>query len=274
MSFVVPDGARLVRALGSGTVFEVALVERDGRRCICKRLRVRWLEEPQALQAFERACGVLERLKHPAVPVLIERGNDARGPYMLQTEMEGVSLRALREGHRKGAPAGLWIAVARAAFDALAQLHALGDAEGPLDWVHGDLGPDHVLVSASPGRVGFADFGMSSLRGIAASHGERGTLPYVAPEVARGEAPPDQSGDVFALAASFAYAVLGRDPCRSADAAARLVEVGERGLDLAALSAERRREPLLVATLERALAFDRAARLSRAREVLAALSAG
>lgn len=277
MSFTVPDGARLLHVLGAGTLFEVALVEHGGRRCICKRLKVRLLEEPVAQHAFDRECLALERVHHPAVPNLLARGQDARGPYVVETEMAGVTLRALVARYRDGGlelPAGLVSAVAEVAFDTLAQLHGLADDEGPLELVHGDLGPDHLIVrdsaSAPSHRVAFIDYGLSSLRGVVRGDGERGTLPYVAPEVARGEQRPSQSSDVYALAATLGFAVLGRDPCRSVGGAARLIEAGERGADLAALQRAKIPERLRAGLLA-AMAFDLADRLVDATQVLAVL---
>jgi serine/threonine protein kinase len=273
MSFEVPEDVRLVRTFGAGSVFEVALVERGGRSCICKRLKVRLLEEPVALRAFARECEVMSSVAHPAVPELLERGSDARGPWVLQSIMGGVSLRAMVEGHGGGLPADMLVGIAKVAFQTLADVHALRDSEGPLRLVHGDLGPDHLMVGQArrgPGQVGFVDWGMSSLRGAVRDSGERGTLPFVAPEVARGDALIDQANDVYALAATFLYAVLGRDPCRSEAAAARLVEIGERGVDVQALGAVDVDEQLRRALLQ-ALLLERRARLTTALAVLALL---
>jgi serine/threonine protein kinase len=166
-------------------------------------------------------------------------------------------------------------ALARAAFAALAELHAIADEHGPLDLAHGDLGPDHVMIGPAtrrPGRVCFVDFGMASTRDDPARAGERGTLPFIAPEVARGEQIGDQRNDVYALAATMAFAALGRDPCKSADAAARLVEIGERGVDLEALASAKMGR-VLRRVLFKALAFDPTERLQSARHAVYLLAA-
>ena len=92
----------------------------------------------------------------------------------------------------------------------------------------------------------------------------------MAPEVARGEQRPSQSSDVYALAATLGFAVLGRDPCRSVGGAARLIEAGERGADLAALQRAKIPERLRAGLLA-AMAFDLADRLVDATQVLAVL---
>jgi len=249
-------------------------VEHPRGPCVCKRLKLRMLDEPAGQGAMQRETELLGAVRHPAVPELIGAGNDDRGPYVLQTRLEALSVRALVEGYAERGepmPQPMMTALLRAAFQALAELHDYRADSRSLALVHGDIGPDHLLVGK--GRVYFIDFGQARWQGmtVAVSSGERGTLPYVCPEVARGDQESDQAADVFALAATFAYAALGRDPCRAEGAAARLVELAERGLDLAALDTS----PSLTArthrALLRALALDRSDRATEASAVLALL---
>jgi eukaryotic-like serine/threonine-protein kinase len=276
MSFVPPPGTTLVCALGAGSVFEVAVVRRDGREHICKRLRPRMLQELPARRALEREARLLERVRHPTLPELFESSADAWGPYLLESCLRGATLRELVEGwQERGAamPVALVSHVVRAAFDALAQLHACADHDGPLELVHGDLGPDHVVLGEA-GQIYFVDFGQARWRGMdrALCGADRGTLPFVAPELARGEVEPDQSSDVFALGATMAFAALGRPPCGADTPAALLVEVSEHGLDLAALASSERLDLAARAALGAALRFDRSARLLRAVDVRRLLS--
>ena len=241
MSFAVPAGARLVAELGCGTTFEVAHVEFGRRACVAKRMAPRAGGIEAARQALARERAALERLRHRAVPEFIGAGEDDSGPWLVQSLVPGASLRDLvvAFGHAtvRGAagaplPCPLVEAVVRASFDALGGLHEFADDAGALGFVHGDLAPDHVLVTSS-GQVGFVDLGQSRLRGVdLPSDGlERGTLPFVAPELARGEGPPGQEADVFALAATLVYAALGRDPVHSRGPAAQLVELADHGID-------------------------------------------
>jgi serine/threonine protein kinase len=235
--------------------------------------------EPSARESLRREEAILRAVRHDAIPRLLDAGEDDQGPYLVQTALPGVPLRALVDElvRRQGrVPLATLRALALTAFETLAAIHAMEDERGRLELVHGDLGPDHVIVgparAGQRGRIGFVDFGQARARGIVGRPAERGTLPYVAPEVVRTERAPDQGSDVFALAATIAYAALGRDPCRESEASARLVESAERGLDLAALEAV---EGLaeLGEILRRALAFEREARLSSAAEILSRLKA-
>jgi len=277
VDFTLPDGATLVRSVGAGSVFEVAIVQHDGRQCVCKRLKLRMLDEPAGLRQMQREAALLERAEHPSVPELLAFGRDDAGPFILESGFEAPSLRTLVDGYEaqrgKRLPARQLRGLMVASFTALGELHALESEGEPLELVHGDLGPDHVMVGR--GAVYFIDFGMSRWRGMSppADPAERGTLPFVAPEVARGEQPPSQAGDVFALAASFAFAALGRDPIAVEGSAARLVEIAERGLDLSALAASESVDETSRDALRSALAYDLADRTTEAAAVLALLGA-
>ncbi|MBI4951932.1 MAG: phosphotransferase [Myxococcales bacterium] len=291
MSFAVPSGYRLVAYLGAGTALDVARVVEPGApgEFVCKRVAPRPGASVPALRALRRERAVLERVAHRALPALRAAGEDDHGPYLVETAVPGLSLAALVEGfaaqaetaqERDGAPipARLLAAVARASFTALAELHALADGGGPLGFVHGDLAPDHVLVTPAA-AVGFVDLGQARLRGLAVElfdpdpQAERGTLPYVAPELARGSGPAGQASDVYALGATLAFAALGREPVSTGETAAQLAELAEQGVGwpaveqaLAALGLE-----ALEGGLRRALAFDPGDRPSAAA-VAAALA--
>jgi serine/threonine protein kinase len=125
------------------------------------------------------------------------------------------------------------------------------------------------------GAVAFVDLGAARFAGMdpALETGDRGTLPFVAPEVARGEAAPGQAADVYALAATILFLASGGAPLVDAkDEGAMLLEVGERGIlesrvDGAAGISEAGR-----AALREALALDASRRPPSARALAAALS--
>jgi serine/threonine protein kinase len=118
-------------------------------------------------------------------------------------------------------------AAARALFGCLAKVHAAEDREGrPLAVVHGDLSPDNVFVAPGGAPAMLADFGLARWReGAAADGAFRGTLRYVAPEVARGEA-FDGRADDFALAASILEIATGVPLRDGTSAAVLLAEAG------------------------------------------------
>lgn len=250
----------MVRPIGSGSTFEVALVQLGEQQAICKRIALRASSAKLAGKALQREATVLARVTHPAVPQLLGQGEDGRGPFVLQSPMAGRSIRdRVEAGERLATEAVL------AAFAHLGALHERG-------FSHGDIGPDHVFVEGS--QVGFVDFGQGRWTGFEGAPGERGTLPYVAPELLRGECAPDAACDTFALAATMAFAILGRDPCRR-EGTAMLLEIAEVGVEREALAVCDRRAgrqpPQVTAVLMEALQFDRSRRLTDASEIARAL---
>src|SRR5690606_25870421 len=70
------------------------------------------------------------------------------------------------------------------------------DAGAPLGLVHRDVTPRNILLSLA-GEVKVTDFGVAAL-GDGAGEGRRGTVPYMSPEQARGEA-VDARSDLFSV---------------------------------------------------------------------------
>jgi serine/threonine-protein kinase len=276
MRFAAPEGADLVAPLATGTVFQVALVRDRGEVAVCKRLLPRMRAEPAARAALAREALVLARARHPAIPELRRVGTDAEGPFVIEARAEGTSLRALADGWRargRPVPPRLVAHVAAAAAEALAEVHALAAKGGPLGLSHGDLGPEHVLLGPL-GDVRFVDFGAARFAGMDAAlrTDDRGTLPYAAPEVARGEAPPDQAADVYALAATLIQLAVGGPLTEVQGEAALLLAVGERGLDPALCDRAAGLSPIGRDALRRAIALDPGARVRDAGALAAALS--
>jgi eukaryotic-like serine/threonine-protein kinase len=269
--FFAPKGTELVRPLGGGSVFEVALVRTSEATLVCKRLAAPALAAREGRAAMVREARLLSMIEHPALPRLVRVGNDARGPFFLETFAEGTSVRGLVEGWRergRNVPETLVRHVALLAFEALAEIAELSDASGPLDVVHGDISPDHVLVGPL-GEIRFVDLGAARFRGLEPEleTDDRGTLPYAAPEVARGDAKPGQTHDVYALAATLVLLATGEPLCEATTEPARLAEVATRGVrrELACRAAGLRREEREV--LRAALDPDPAGRPQTARQI-------
>ena len=260
----------IVQLLGVGATFEVVVVEGPGENepVLIKRPAPSLRDRREGLAALEREWRVLETFRLAALPKPLFRGEDEHGPFLAESIVPGVPLREVAE--RGPIPTARFYELAWAAFTALAELHEYADERGPLGFVHGDPSPDNVLfdeTTAGP-RVGFVDFGNATFRDAPAPvfpHA-RGTLPYAPPELARGETPPTAATDVYALTASLLTLVLPELTDASNEAAV-LLEVGDRGLRLAALATHREIEPSVKEALLRALAFDPRQRIASAREL-------
>jgi serine/threonine-protein kinase len=212
------------------------------------------VDDALARDALVREAAALAALDDPGVPRLVGVGEDEHGPYLLESALAGTPLVELVE-RWVAVPLPLALHLATRAWALLARIQAtLVDGRTPLELVHGDLSPSNLIVSAHA-DVGLVDFGSSSSRLHAAPSPARGTLPYVAPELARSEAHPSQATDRYALAALLAELSVGRPLWARRDEPAMLLAIGEHGHDARALAGTRlpRR---LIAALTDELAFE------------------
>lgn len=261
------------RLVGAGAVFEVRHFHEHGRDLVLKRLLPRVRREPAARAALAREAHVLAAVRHRALPDLLRLGTDEHGPFLVETYVTGASIRRIVDSwsDRGGVPGRLAAHVTRRAFEVLAELAALSGPSGPLGFVHGDIGPDHVVVDPV-GDVRLLDFGASRIADLPAGlAGEgRGTLPFVAPEIARGEAPPSSAGDVYSMAATALFLASNEPICAAKDVGAMLLEVGTRGVRTELLERSRAFRPAERAALAAALAIDPSRRPGSAAEIVAA----
>jgi serine/threonine protein kinase len=241
----------------------------DGRDLVVKRLLPRFRREPAARAALAREAHVLSAVRHRALPELVRLGTDEHGPFLVETFTVGTSIRRIVDSwsERGGVPARLAAHVARQAFAALVELASLG----ALGFVHGDIGPENVFV-APDGDVRLVDFGASRIADLPPGLlGEgRGTLPFAAPEIARGEAPPSAAGDVYSTAATALFLAAGEPLCAAREQAAILLEVGTRGIRTELFEKARAFRPAEAKALAAALALDPAGRLTSAAAILEA----
>ena len=268
-----PAGTTLIERLGTGSVFEVGLVrDSHDRLLIVKRVapQARGADAENAL-ARERD---LLRVAHGApLPELFSAGADERGSYLLETRAPGRPARHWLE-QKEAADGVLWLALARAASRALARLHAWKDAVGPLGIAHGDISPDNLFFSKG-GRVTLIDLSSATWRTapLPAFGGDRGTLPYAAPELLRGESRSSQETDVYSLAATLLALAVG-PITHAANEAGRLLEAGSVGLRSDRIEERADLPPGARAALAAALRFDAKERLCSAKELAERLSGG
>jgi transcriptional regulator with GAF, ATPase, and Fis domain len=200
--------ARL-RVLGEGGGGRVWLVEdrlRPGT--LLARKEVSGDSEPGtgSIESLRREFAILASLQHPSLVEVHEFGVSEDGrPFFTLEHVEGRSI--VDAVSREGPATFLELAVE--ALRALAFLH-------DSDWLHSDLKPGNVLVRDAPKlgcRVVLLDFGMSrSIQPARGADGNaRGTLPYIAPELFRNQA-PGRASDLYSLAAVLHEAVHGTTP--------------------------------------------------------------
>ncbi|WP_425304657.1 protein kinase domain-containing protein [Amycolatopsis vancoresmycina] len=157
-----------------------------------------------------REARLASRLRHPNAIAVYDVLEDAGSMYLV---MEYVPARSLTDVlvERGALPRCDVVRLGRQLGAALAAAHG--------DWiVHRDVTPNNVLVSAD-GTARITDFGVSRALGehlAAEADVIVGTLPYLAPEVARG-GEAGLPSDVYGLGATLYTALEGTPPFGTSD---------------------------------------------------------
>ena len=171
---------------------------------------------------FVREAGILSGLSHPAIVGYLDSGSTPDGTLYIAMEwLEGEDLSdRLARGALKPEEARRLI---KRVCDALSVAHARGI-------VHRDIKPSNLfLPSADPDNVKVLDFGIARLGSAAhtltGGGSLLGTVGYMAPEQAMGEARVDPRADVFAIGCVLYQCLTGRAPFESAHPVAVLAKV-------------------------------------------------
>jgi TolB-like protein len=260
--------------LGHGGMGEVyrARDTRLDRDVAVKVLRERLAADADARARFEREAKAVAALSHPNILAIYDFGVAGEVPYSVTELLEGESLRdRLAAGPlpwRTAADIGAALA------DGLACAHARGI-------VHRDVKPENVFLTRD-GRVKLLDFGLARSAGSAeaARPGESpttfetsaglvlGTMGYMAPEQARGDA-VEAAADVFALGCVLHEMVSGRRAFERDTPAETLAAVLHAPVP--ALPAEAHAPPALSRAIEYCLHKSPERRFRSARDVAVAL---
>lgn len=222
-----------------------------------KRLSSRERIEPEAEKRLISEALLLQKLARLGVtPRLLAHGRDARGPWH---RVERIRMPTLAERIERGPSPAQWVErAANAVLRALSALHEAADEAGPLLVVHADPSPSNIAIDDAAEQVVLLDFDLAWWRESAppADGAFRGTIGYVAPEVARGERPSVKS-DLFSVSASLLHALTGERPRPGDSFPALLAMAAEEPLSLPAHLPE---------VLRRCLAFDPNLRPASAKE--------
>lgn len=159
--------------------------------------------DERARAAFATEAEVALGVRHPGLVRGIWYGERDGAPCLVTHLVPGVTLSELLADEGPLPEPVLRHALTDVA-GGLAALHAAG-------WVHGDVKPENLRLS-DEGRATLIDVGLAWRPGAedGAARG-RGTLAYLAPELARGE-PGSAAADVFALGVVMYELGTGRHP--------------------------------------------------------------
>lgn len=211
---------RIVERAGAGSMGEVYRAEDESlkRTVAVKLLPPNLAADPQRLGRFQHEAEVLARLDHPNIVTIFSIDESDGLRFLTMAWIEGRTLAdASLDG---GMPLDELFAVAIPLAAAVGAAHAKGIT-------HRDLKPANVMRTGS-GVVKVLDFGLARSTDAAervdstAETGTRegtlvGSLPYMAPEQARG-LPADARSDVFALGIMLYELATGARPFSGATA--------------------------------------------------------
>lgn len=211
----------LLRPLGAGGMAQVFLARQDGpagfeRFLVVKRILPGKLDDPVAVRSFLDEARLVARLSHPHIAQVHDFGEVAGSFFLAMELVRGPDLRkilgtvAARGEHMAPEVCAL---IAHQTAGALDYAHSLLDPQSrePLRIVHRDISPDNLVVSTD-GHVKIVDFGIA--QAAATADGTRveklrGKVPYMSPEVLRGEL-ADRGADLFALGLVLYEMAAGR----------------------------------------------------------------
>jgi hypothetical protein len=259
---------RLDRRLGTGGMAEVYLARQIGlagfeRRVAIKRPLPHLGDDAGYIAMLLDEAKLAALLHHPNIVETYEIDRQGGTYYIAMEYVDGASLRALLRGGRalgEGPSLAVTARIADALLSALAHAHDAVDGRGKrLGIVHRDVTPGNVLVGKN-GEVKLVDFGVA--RSAARLHVTqtgvvKGTLAYMSPEQAAGGG-VDARSDLFGAGAVIYECLMAQPPYpdgppKTAPAAPPPVSVDV--------------PRAVVEVVQRALAFEPAARFASAAEM-------
>jgi serine/threonine protein kinase/TolB-like protein/Tfp pilus assembly protein PilF len=212
---------RIVDKIGEGGMGVVYRAEdtRLGRQVAVKFLSPKLLQDPLAVERFQREARAASSLNHPHIAAIYDIGKHDNVPFLVMELLDGSTLRR----RCNGTPLAIdtLLDYASQAADALDAAHSAGI-------IHRDIKSANIFVTAR-GQVKILDFGLAKLTQREPSSDQfaqttmapspaatetgqtMGTLTCMSPEQARGD-DLDQRTDLFSFGVVLYEMATGREP--------------------------------------------------------------
>ena len=209
---ILNDRYEVLRPLGHGGMGAVYLVrDRQERREVALKSFPPHARRVEDLAHFEHEFLTLSRLRHPHVAEVYDFGvaEGTQDVFFTSEWIDGTDLFAISEGLPERDLIRLLVQVCRG----LDYIHSR-------QIIHYDVKPTNILVaraqngaSSGPSRAKLIDFGLAAQRVEEALGVIKGTVSYLAPEVAR-HLPVDHRADLYSLGVTIYHCVTRRLPFR------------------------------------------------------------
>ena len=218
---------QLIGRIGQGGQGTVYLGRKAGGEPVAvKLLRAEWTREPAARARFAREVAAAERIAPFCTARILDARLDGDEPFVVSEYIDG---RSLHDEVAAGGPL-TGSALDRLAIGTATALSAIHQA----GVIHRDFKPGNVLMGPDGPRV--IDFGIArSVDATTVTSQLFGTPGYMAPEVVRGQ-PAGPPADVFAWAATIAFAATGTPPFHAPNVAAIVHQLTQGEPDLGRLA--------------------------------------
>jgi serine/threonine protein kinase len=214
---------------GMGSVYKAY----DTRLKLAVALKETFFHDASMQRAFEREAQLLARLRHPALPNVIDHFSEGNGQFLVMEFVGGDDLAVRMERLGGKFPPAEVVPWAMQWMDQLlSALHYLHTQRPPV--IHRDIKPQNLKLT-SQGTIILLDFGLArggDLSAITRSSVEGYTPHYAPMEQIRGSE-PDPRSDLYSLAATMYHIMTGERPPDALARAASLLNNQKDPLPLA-----------------------------------------
>jgi serine/threonine-protein kinase len=258
----------IIKPIASGGMGTVYLGKREGlggfsRVVALKRAHADLALKPAVQRRFTREANAASLLHHANVVAVVDVFSKDGDTWLVLDWVDGVNLAELLTQHGQ-LPIGVALRIVLDACNGLSAAHELRVDDAPLGLQHRDVSPGNILVGRD-GVARLADFGLSRTLDTTLTNTEdrflEGKLGYLAPELFQGK-DFDVRCDLFALGVVAWEAAAGMRLFR----AKSLTKLMAEQRAPTKLSAIYPKLAWLEPVIERAIAFDPAARVASVRE--------